>query len=82
MKIIRLNTIRKYLENKAGYSYCSVDTARSLLMEIDRLRDLAKDAIDEAETGWAYASDYFREKYKVEATIKQLRKALEGETNG
>lgn len=48
----------------------------ALIAEVKRLRALANEAINEAEHGWSYASEYFRGKYEVEKEIAGLRAAL------
>jgi hypothetical protein len=50
------------------------------LDEIDRLRALLVEACDLAAEGWAYAGDYFRDKWRVDERLSTLRSTGTGET--
>jgi hypothetical protein len=50
------------------------------LDEIDRLRALLVEACDLADEGWAYAGDYFRDKWRCEERLSTLRNTGTGET--
>jgi hypothetical protein len=43
----------------------------------DRLRAVAEAALDLADEGWDYATDYFREKWRCEERIAELRATLD-----
>jgi hypothetical protein len=42
----------------------------------EELAEALEEAIETAEDGWAYASDYFREKWGCEGQIDKARQAL------
>ena len=68
------------VKNMVGEKETAKGLAKDLAKEVRRLRDLATNAIDLAEEGWSYASDYFREKYYVSDQVLRLREALTAPT--
>lgn len=47
-----------------------------LIAEIARLKTLASEAIDGIEEWAVYASEYFREKHRLEEHVRELRERL------
>ena len=54
------------------------DEVEELQAEIERLRALLSEAIEEVENWGAYASPYFQQKHDLAGELKRLRSAMQG----
>lgn len=71
--------------SSVGYEVIDMVPASQLEAERAKLAGLVEamsECIDLAEEGWAYASDYFREKWEFEKEIAKARAALSKATEG
>jgi hypothetical protein len=54
--------------------------AEEATAEVTRLRAALGEALDSADEGWSYASDYFRDKWRDDKRLAELRTLAGKET--
>lgn len=75
IQVRMLRAENERLRNGDGLEY-------SLSLTNADLRAALRDAIDLAEEGWAYAGDYFREKWELDTRLDALKQALGSDKAG
>jgi predicted RNase H-like HicB family nuclease len=56
--------------------YKQLAEAARLIAEVDRLRDLLREALDLADEAIGYTPEYFQDKWELPQTAARLRRAL------
>ena len=64
-------------ESLRDYAVLDGDRLQSLWAEIDRLRDLLSEAVEDIQSWGGYASEYFQDKHDLKGCIARYRSALD-----